>query len=282
MMKLRLVIVTVIAMPLIAVAAAPWHTPYDAALEAIDSGRPAEAVRLLEEAVALRPEPGLRLHTYGMRYVDYLPYLHLAVAAQMLGDRAAGQEYLATSEHYGVAERSEAGRELLKAYRVLLKQPESPPVEPRSDDVTPPYAHYERQPEVLSEAEFEELARRLAIRCGVDSTPGAIDSAPWYYHYELGLALADRGDPQRALDALIAAADHRPDPQHTARMYGMWFTDYVPYFQIARAHAELGNWRCVLEALEVSQSSGEISERDAEFAAFRQLLAAAEQRAGDP
>ena len=281
MMKLRLVFVVAVMLPLVAAARSPWHIPYDAALSAIDDGRPGEAQQLLEEAIALRPDPGLRLHTYGMRYVDYLPYLHLAVAAQMMGDWTSGQEYLATSDRYGVAARSTAGRELLEAYRVLLRQPERPREMPPAEDRSAGYAQYQRQPEVLSDAEFETMARQLAIRCGV-SDERRWDSAPWYYHYELGLALAGRGDPQRALDALIAAADHRPDPQHGARMYGMWFTDYLPYFQIARAHAALGNWRCVLEALEASESSGEISERDAEFAAFRQLLLEAEGRAAAP
>ena len=89
--------------------------------------------------------------------------------------------------------------------------------------------------------------------------------APWYFHYELGRDLYRRGDPQRALDALIEAATLRADPGHGARIYGMWFMDYLPYLEIARAHARLGNWDCAQNALEYSRQAKEVSERDKEF-----------------
>ena len=95
--------------------------------------------------------------------------------------------------------------------------------------------------------------------------------APWYFHYELGRDLYRRGDPQRALDALIEAATRRAEPGHGARIYGMWFMDYLPYLEIARAHARLGNWDCAQSALDFSRQAGEVSEHDKEFAEFRSL-----------
>ena len=112
----------------------------------------------------------------------------------------------------------------------------------------------------------------MLSRChlSLDTDP---KKAPWYFHYELGRELIDHGDPQRALDAFIEAATVRTQPQRNARIYGMWSTDYVPYFQIARAHAKLQNWECANDALTISMRESEITQDDKEFAEMRALLA---------
>jgi hypothetical protein len=93
----------------------------------------------------------------------------------------------------------------------------------------------------------------------------------------MGRNLERRGDPQRALDALIEAATQRADPAHGARIYGMWFVDYLPYYEIARAHAKLGNWDCAQNAIDFSKRAGEVSSRDKEFQEFRALALQTEQ-----
>jgi hypothetical protein len=80
-----------------------------------------------------------------------------------------------------------------------------------------------------------------------------------------------RGDPQRALDALVAATDRRSLPQRGARMYGMWFTDYHPYLEIAAAHVQLGNWSCAFDALSLSRQLGEVAGGDEELGRFIRL-----------
>jgi len=94
----------------------------------------------------------------------------------------------------------------------------------------------------------------------------------------LAQALDSRGDPQRALEALLVATEHRPQSKRQARMYGMRFTDYVPYFWIAREHARLGNWECALDALRMSEQTGEVTERDPEFSEFRALVEDAKRK----
>ena len=79
--------------------------------------------------------------------------------------------------------------------------------------------------------------------------------------------------PSAALDALIDSVDRRPDPQRKARLYGMWFMDYLPYLQIARAHARLGNRECALDALRLSQELGEVSPDDRDVTELEGLLA---------
>jgi hypothetical protein len=145
----------------------------------------------------------------------------------------------------------------------------------------PRYKDYERKPVVLSDREVEELRAEVLARCQLkpDTKP---QEAPWYFHYELGRDLEKRGDPQRALDALIEAATLRADPAHGARTYGMWFVDYLPYFEIARAHAKLGNWDCAQNALDFSKRANEVSSRDKEFAEFRKLALETEQKLKKP
>ena len=67
--------------------------------------------------------------------------------------------------------------------------------------------------------------------------------------------------------------DRRPDPQRKARLYGMWFMDYLPYLQIARAHAQLGNRECALDALRLSEELGEVLPDDRDVRELEDLLA---------
>lgn len=141
----------------------------------------------------------------------------------------------------------------------------------RSDGSLPGYRDFEPQPPVLSDEQLQEVEREVLRRCGLDgATPAR--QAPWYFHYELGLELARRGDPQRALDALLEATERREASKRGARMYGMWFTDYLPYFQIARLHVVLGNWSCAADALRRSEEEGEVSPETREYPELLELL----------
>ncbi len=252
------------------VANAAWWEYYENGLRNLDRGNAAEAVRSLEAAVAERPEPVLKVRTEGPRYLDYTPYIYLAVASYMTGAVETARGYLARAEEAGVAARSADGLKLLEAYRVLLKV-ESPGVSStEAPDDRPTYADYDRQPTVLSEGEYQSIRRRVLARCNLDpeTDPGG---APWYFHYELGLELAKRQDPQRAVDALVEAVARRPDSKHSTRIYGMWFIDYLPYFEIAKQHAILGNRECALDAMAVSKAQGEVSAKHEKYHDFLEL-----------
>ena len=249
-----------------------WLEPYRTGVRLVEQGQGALARKALETALRLRGAGGLRVPAGGVDYVDYLPHLYLAVACQMSGDPDAGRAYLVAAEQEGLAEKSEAGRPLLDAQRVLLRSepPPRPQAVPGQPGGPPRYRDYDRKPVVLSDREAEDLRAEVLARCQLKPETRAQD-APWYFHYELGRDLYRRGDPQRALDALIEAATRRAEPGHGARIYGMWFMDYLPYLEIARAHARLGNWDCAQNALEFSRQTKEVSEHDKEFAELRSL-----------
>ena len=238
----------------------------------IDKGMAAEAVIEFEAAITKRAEPGTAVRVYGNRYIVYIPHLYLAISAQMSGDMDKAKRSLATAKELGVAGGTDVGKTLIPAYEVLLARAGSTSGtkgDEQGDDKD--FRAFENKDEVLSEDEYGELRSKIEERCGFGGTDDHSRLA-WYFHYEMGLALAERDDPQRALDSLILAVDRRPAPQRGARMYGMWFTDYLPYYQIARAHNALSNWECALDALEVSRKMGEIDENDDEYAEFKKML----------
>ncbi len=127
-----------------------------------------------------------------------------------------------------------------------------------------------RHPGTLSDDEVREIALETLRDCGL-SAHTTRAAAPWYFHYELGLRLVEAGDLQRAVDALLDAAERRPLPDVQVRMYGMWFIDYRPYLEIAACHVALGNWECAFSALELSRATGEVDESTTDPSAVRYL-----------
>jgi len=248
----------------------PWYANYQRGVELVEAGDGAAAVVELEDALAARPEPALRVATDGPRYIDYLPHLFLAIALHMGGDADRAEQHLTAAEEAGVAAQSDFGSRLLGAYQLLLGRPaeDIAPVVPAG--MAAAYREFERKTEVLSDDEFDLVRRGVLNQCGLP--PHTRDeTAPWYFHYEMGVTLVDKGDPQRALDALISATDLRPMSQRNARMYGMWFTNYRPYLEIAQAHVQLGNWSCAFDALSLSRQLEEVDEDEKEFGRFMEL-----------
>src|SRR5262249_20535289 len=68
-----------------------WYNPYIRGVKAVESARYAEAVALLERAVAEDPRAARNKYIEGVFRTDYVPYFYLALAYTRLGnfDRAA-------------------------------------------------------------------------------------------------------------------------------------------------------------------------------------------------
>ena len=109
----------------------------------------------------------------------------------------------------------------------------------------------------LAPETVDALRRKVLVQCGLEATNGS-NLLPWYFHFEYGRALLDAGDAQRAVVQLNQSISLRPEPRARKRTYGMWFLDYLPYFQLAEAHAMLANWPCAEHAMQLSESTGEI------------------------
>jgi len=249
-----------------------WYEYYEKGINLVENGDGAGARIALEAALARNPKEGLKIPIKNYLFLDYLPHLYLAIALHMTGDVEGARAELQLAERSGVAARSEAGSQLLEGYRVLLRSPAPVTVPPREGPAprAPRLDVATNRPSSRGAEEYEQLRQDLLVKCGLPpTTPSA--EAPWYFHYELGMTLGDRSDPRRSLESLQQAIDRRPHSQHQARMYGMWFTDYRPYYWIARQHAALGNWECVAEALELSRRNEEIRTGDSEYRDLQDL-----------
>jgi hypothetical protein len=201
-----------------------WYAHYEAGVRAVEAGDPDAAIQELERALELRAEEGLHIPTHSLQYVDYTPHLFLAIAHQMKGSIVSARAELENAERSGVAEKSEYGRHLLQAQRILLTGLSSRPLPPR-----PMLSEYWSRPALLTEDEFESLKTNILKVCEVDHAPSTA-GAPWYSHYQAALEATRKGEPSKALAELLEAIVKRPEPQRRARTYGMWLVDYYPYF----------------------------------------------------
>lgn len=139
-------------------------------------------------------------------------------------------------------------------------------------------AEPERKPYLLADTEVARIKDEIRTRCHLPQANEA--TYPWYYHYEVGMAMKDRNDWQRALDSFIAALDHRDKPQRSSRIYGMWFLDYYPYYNIGLAHYHLQNWKCAVDSFRLSQMLEDIPAGSRDFVQLRQYESTAEENAG--
>ena len=86
-------------------AAQDWHDAYRAGLRALSRGQHADAAAALQRAIALHPEPGRNVLTYGTNVEPrYFPYLRLAEARLGLGQLDAAREALERSAAWGTRE----------------------------------------------------------------------------------------------------------------------------------------------------------------------------------
>jgi len=115
-----------------ALSAQSWPTFFSAYLDGLDAQKRndhALAARAFARAIALEPQPGKRVKTYGLNFLqDYSPYLRLAESALALGDLAGAEAALAQSERRAVepaAERN-ALRERLRR-KLAQAAPPAPP-----------------------------------------------------------------------------------------------------------------------------------------------------------
>ena len=113
-------------------AAQDWHEAYRAGVSAMARGEHARAVEALRRAVALRPEPGRNVLTYGTNVEPrYFPYVRLAESHLALGQLDEAREALTTAARWGKEPADE--RQRLMARLEALSQPKAAPPAP-----TPP------------------------------------------------------------------------------------------------------------------------------------------------
>lgn len=240
----------------------PCQVAYLSGLEFFERGEYQEASDSFFESITLDPEPDAEL-------AEYIPYLYLSVSRYELGRIQEARDALIQSQVYGVAPETEEGKALLERYAAKimsapLDQPEMVAV-PQSSPVAIDGRSYS-----ISENEAQIIRAQVLKRCALSSKVSH-NKLPWYFHYEYGKDLLEAGDSQRAIEAFTLGANISEDPGRDKRMYGMWFIDYLPYYQIALAHSKLGDWESAQHAIQTSENFGEFSPSDPDYEAFTSL-----------
>ena len=92
MRPLVILLLLLLLHPRPALAVREWYDHY---LKARDTDIAAEdwkgCVESLNAALRLRPRAGVNVQTYGLQFVDYLPYYYLGLCQRNLGDDAASR-----------------------------------------------------------------------------------------------------------------------------------------------------------------------------------------------
>lgn len=244
--------------------APPCERLFQEGVSHFEAGEYALAVNYFDQAIQIAPEP---------RTTDgYIPYIYLAAAQFKLGNVRSAREALIQSQIYGKAAEVEAGRQLMDQYAVAVMS--APPVD-AVPQASPEASPVGAENLALNNDQAELIRDRVLKRCALSENV-AQNKLPWYFHYLLGLEYESAGDAGRALDAFLLGANLRDAPARNKRLYGMWYMDYLPYFQIARTRAALGQWQSAKDALDLSLKSGEFSPSDPDFGTFSALDALVE------
>lgn len=223
-----------------------WRVNYAKGLQYISQGKYEDSIAYLKMAVADKPISEIVRDNNGT--LEYLPYLQLSISYYHVGKIQLATEFLDLENSLSAIQKSKSGLNLLKDYQERAAKSQS---ERANDDPEKAIRTFHKKPYLLLEEEVQRMKEDIRQRCNL---PRADERTyPWYYHYELGLGLKQKHDWQRALDSFINALDFRDRPQRFSRIYGMWFIDYYPYYNIGLAHYHLRNWKCAEDSFRLSQ-----------------------------
>jgi tetratricopeptide (TPR) repeat protein len=136
----RLVVFIVVLLLPMGIFCDTWFNNYENAKKAIDKGNWNQAVGLLRDALTGKDKPALKAKTYGLRFVEYLPYYYLGLAYYRLGRYKEAQAAFNQSVDHGVVDKKtklyDSLQQMLGDCREKLKPP--PPVQPKTPPTKPP------------------------------------------------------------------------------------------------------------------------------------------------
>lgn len=224
----------------------PWRSNYETALKLISEGKYEDSLSYLKMSIADKPVSQIVRDRY--ETFEYLPYLQTAICYYHLGKRELAAEHLDLEKNLPAIRESSKGKKLMEEYSAKLASPSS---SNSSDMDLEAIRQFEKRPYLLTDIEVQKMKEDIRSQCALPKADER--SYPWYYHYELGIALTKKNDWQRALDSFLEALDHRDKPNRFSRTYGVWFVDYYPYYNIGMAHYHLQNWKCAVSSFRLSR-----------------------------
>ncbi len=253
-------VLSVIANTALAETSPPYQTTYLAAIENFERGEFQAASESFFRAIKLAPDPVTQPH-------EYLPYIYLSAVYFKMGHIRDARDALIESQVFGVAAKTATGKLLLDRYATKIM---SAPLDEPKVAALPQPGQFNSQVLPLADHEVGSTSDHALKRC---ASPAKLsdNKLPWYFYYELGIDLMEAGDAEHALDCFVQGANILQDSKRGKRTYGMWFVDYLPYYQIALANTKLGNWENARAAIRVSEDFGEFTSADPGYDAFIRL-----------
>ncbi len=110
-LSIAAVVLVLVAAP--AWAIREWYEYYRDAQRLMREGKHAEAIASLQQAIRLRPQPGINERTYGLDFIDaYFPYYDMGVCYLRSGDYANALKSFNEEEERGVIRKSGQYRNL--------------------------------------------------------------------------------------------------------------------------------------------------------------------------
>ena len=103
----------------------------------------------------------------------------------------------------------------------------------------------------------------------------AVAKTYWFENYQRAVHMIDAGRSTEALPILDKLLVDQPIPTNAVRVPGNRFIDYLPYYQMARAHSQLGNVKSAKSSLVTSESYGVVTEthrHTADLAALKSAI----------
>jgi tetratricopeptide (TPR) repeat protein len=118
-----------------------WFNNYENAKKAIEKGNWNQAVEYLREALAGKDNPALKAKTYGLRFIEYLPYYYLGLSYYRLGRYKEARTAFNQSLNHDVIQKKtdlhDSLRRMLDDCRKKLKPPPAA-VKPQTTPTTLP------------------------------------------------------------------------------------------------------------------------------------------------
>jgi tetratricopeptide (TPR) repeat protein len=245
-----------------------WLKDYQTGLDFIAQSRYSDAIVFLVKASNAHPVSEIIRRQD--QTIDYLPYLHLGICYSNLGNKEIAKQYFELERKLGTIQESANGMLQLERYDVPVR------LDVQDSSHQQIIREFKRKPVLLPDQEMQAMKDEIRKRCRLDKKDERY--YPWYYHYELGLALKEKNDWQRALDSFISALDKRNKPNKFTRTYGVWYVEYYPYYQIGIAHYNLQNWKCATSSFRLSEMLEDIRVGDDAYRSREEYKMDAEQK----
>jgi tetratricopeptide (TPR) repeat protein len=167
------------------VFAMEWYESYDRGKNAVEKGKCADGVPLLQDAVKKQPNDDLQARPYGAFIIEYIPHYYLAKCAVESGDLKAAQQYIRDGDAHGVASSKKAGdyaavkRSLQEKLAQGSNTTVNPPANQNTTNTNPP-GNTTTGPtpaELEAQRKLQEEARRQAqIKNGINDARAALNS----------------------------------------------------------------------------------------------------------